>query len=50
MHAHPLPLWLGWLLSIAAFALVVLLQWPLWWVLPLIGGIGVWLSWKRLSP
>ncbi|WP_455554891.1 chromate transporter [Comamonas sp.] len=50
LHAHPLPLWLGWLLSIAAFALVVLLQWPLWWVLPLIGGIGVWLSWKRLSP
>ncbi len=48
LHQHPLPLWLGWLLSMTAFALVVFLQWPLWWVLPLIGGIGCFLTWRRL--
>lgn len=48
LHKHPLPLWLGWLLSAAAFAMVVFLQWPLWWVLPLIGGIGCLLCWRRL--
>lgn len=49
LHQHPLPLWLGWLLSMAALALVVLLQWPLWWVLPIIGGIGCGLTWWRIS-
>lgn len=48
LHQHPLPFWLGWLLSMTAFALVVFLQWPLWWVLPLIGGIGCFLTWRRL--
>lgn len=47
LHRHPLPLWLGWLLSMSAFALVVIAQWPLWWVLPLIGGIGCILAWWR---
>ena len=50
LRAHPLPLWQCWLLAITAFALVVLAQWPLWWVLPLIGGIGRFLTWKRLVP
>lgn len=49
LHQHPLPLWLGWVLSMLAFAMVVFLQWPLWWVLPLIGGMGCVLTWKRLS-
>ena len=50
LHKHPLPLWLGWLLSMAAFAMVVFLQWPLWWVLPLIGGIGCTMTWLRVAP
>lgn len=47
LHKHPLPLWLGWLLAVGAFAMVVFLQWPLWWVLPIIGGIGCVLTWMR---
>lgn len=47
LHKHPLPLWLGWLLAVGAFAMVVFLQWPLWWVLPIIGGIGCGLTWMR---
>lgn len=47
LHKHPLPLWLGWLLAVGAFAMVVFLQWPLWWVLPTIGGIGCGLTWMR---
>lgn len=50
LHKHPLPLWLGWLLSMAAFAMVVFLQWPLWWVLPIIGGIGCAITWLRVAP
>lgn len=50
LHKHPLPLWLGWLLSMAAFAMVVALQWPLWWVLPIIGGIGCVFTWRRTAP
>ncbi|WP_312565239.1 chromate transporter [Comamonas sp.] len=50
LHKHPLPLWLGWLLSMAAFAMVVFLRWPLWWVLPMVGGIGCAVTWKRLTP
>lgn len=49
LHDHPLPLWCGWLLSAAAFGLVVILQWPLWWVLPVIGGFGCIVTWKRLA-
>lgn len=48
LRHHPLPLWLGWLLSMAAFAMVVFLHWPLWWVLPMVGGIGCAVTWKRL--
>ena len=48
LRQHPLPLWQGWVLSVAAFVLVVALQWPLWWVLPLIGGIGCLLTWRHL--
>lgn len=47
LHKHPLPLWLGWLLSLGAFCMMVFLQWPLWWVLPAIGGIGCVLTWMR---
>lgn len=50
LHKHPLPLWLGWLLSMAAFAMVVVLRWPLWWVLPVVGGIGCAITWKRIAP
>lgn len=50
LRTHPLPLWQCWLLTVAAFSLVVLAQWPLWWVLPVIGGIGCLLTWKRLTP
>ena len=50
LHKHPLPLWLGWLLSMAAFAMVVFLQWPLWWVLPMIGSIGCAMTWLRVAP
>lgn len=50
LQKHPLPLWQGWLLSMAAFALVVIVQWPLWWVLPMIGGIGCALTWLRIAP
>lgn len=50
LQHHPLPLWLGWLLSMAAFAMVVFLQWPLWWVLPMIGSIGCGITWLRIAP
>ena len=50
LHKHPLPLWLGWLLTMLAFSMVVFLQWPLWWVLPIIGGIGCGLTWLRTTP
>ena len=47
---HPLPLWLGWGLALAAFGMMVWLQWPLWWVLPIVGGLGCALTWSRLAP
>lgn len=47
---HPLPLWLGWGLALAAFGMMVWLQWPLWWVLPIVGGLGCALTWRRLAP
>jgi chromate transporter len=50
LQKHPLPLWLGGLLATAAFSLVVFLQWPLWWVLPTIGGLGYALTWMRIAP
>lgn len=46
---HPLALWFGWLLAAAAFAMMVWLQWPLWWVLPVVGGAGCWLTWRKLA-
>ena len=46
---HPLALWCGWLLAAAAFAMMVWLQWPLWWVLPVVGGAGCWLTWRKLA-
>ncbi|MDR2323895.1 MAG: chromate transporter [Acidovorax sp.] len=49
LKGHPLPLWLGWALALAAFTLMVWRQWPLWWVLPTVGGLGCWLTWRRLS-
>ena len=48
LRSHPLPLWQCWLLAISAFILAVVAHWPLWWVLPLIGGLGCFLAWKRL--
>lgn len=50
LHKHPLSLWIGWLLSISAFSMVVAWHWPLWWVLPIIGGIGCVLTWSRIAP
>jgi len=50
LHGHPLPAWLCWALAVATFGMVVWRQWPLWWVLPVAGGLGCLLTWKRLSP
>ena len=49
LHKHPLPWVWGWLLAMSAFALVVFLGWPLWMVLPLVGGIGCLLTWHRVQ-
>lgn len=49
LRHHPLPAWLVALLAMAAFGLMVWLQWPLWWVLPTVGGLGCWLTWRKLG-
>jgi chromate transporter len=50
LRKHPLPIWQCWCLSVCTFALVVGLHWPLWWVLPCIGGLGCALTWSRATP
>lgn len=48
LRGHTLPLWLCVLLAAAAFGLMVGLHWPLWAVLPLVGGLGCGLTWRAL--
>ena len=48
LKGHPLPLWLCWAMAVAAWLLMVWLQWPLWWVLPTVGGLGCWLTWRKI--
>jgi chromate transporter len=47
---HPL----GRPLSVAFLALtivaMVVLRWPLWWILPVIGGAACMLTWRKLAP
>lgn len=50
LRQHPLPLSVGVVLALAAFALIAWLRWPLAWVLPLVGGLGCVLTWRRLAP
>lgn len=49
LYAHPLPAWLCAVLAATGFALVVWLHWPLIWVLPLIGGLGCLMTWKKIA-
>lgn len=47
---NPMPL--AWCAAIAVlgFMLVALLQWPLYYVLPALGGLGCILTWRRIKP
>ncbi len=47
---NPMPLaWCG-AIAVLGFMLVALLQWPLYDVLPVLGGLGCILTWRRLKP
>ena len=50
IKSHPL----GRPLCVAVLALtivaMVVLRWPLWWILPVIGGAACLLTWRKLAP
>ncbi len=49
LHSNPIPLPICVALVGVAFVLVALLRWPLLLVLPLIGGLGWAIAWRRLA-
>jgi len=50
LRKHPLPLWLTGAMCALGFVLVVLLRWPLLYVLLGIGGPGCLLTYRKLRP
>jgi chromate transporter len=49
LRKHPLGRPLCAVLAVATFAGIALLRWPLAWVLLGLGGIGCWLTWRKLG-
>ena len=50
LRGHPLGRVLCAALVVLTFAAMAVLRWPLWWVLPVLGGAACWLTWRRLAP
>lgn len=50
LRKHPLGLPLGLALAAGTVLAMAVLRWPLFWTLPLLGGLACLLTWRKLTP